>query len=435
MNQEPETRNQEPYVLRSAERANVVVCTGAHVGFGYSVGVVDMLTVLPLLLSRLGAGSVVLGVAWSVASAGWFLTQAPGIFLLGHRPRKKRFLTLWSFVTVVPPFLAVGLVVFLLGATRPALCMALVLVLIAARVLGEGTSYPFWDDWLASLFSKRLRGRAFGLIAAAVAVGAALAALTAGQVCRRLPFPANYALLYCASAGFFAVSLAAIYRAREPGPAPERDAFTVQGLMQRFGQSLREANFRNYLVGRILLSFGGGVVGFYAVHFSSPEGGGLAASTVITVGMCMTIPQAVASYVLGHLGDRAGHKTSIVIGAGAQVLSVLVAYLGRGLGPCILAFVLLGIVSSAGWVSHLNMLFETCPHESRVAHLALSNSVLSPFLVLVPAGTGWLMASVGMRAGMGLALIPAVLGTAWMLLVVREPRTLDLAGRPDDASQ
>ncbi len=298
------------------------------------------------------------------------------------------------------------------------------LLITVFRWLGEGASYPFWDDWLARLFSKRMRGRALGMIAAAIAAGGALAALTAGQVQHLVPFPLNYALLFAGAAVFFSVLLVVLMGIREPAPPPVQEQLTPRDMVGLFVQSLRESNYRRYLFGRILLTFGGGAAGFYAVHFSSAEGGGLSDSTVMTLGLCLAIPQAVGSYVLGHLGDRAGHKASIVIGAGAQVLSVVVAYLGQGLWAAIAAFVLLGVAFAASWSSHLNMLYETCPHDSRVAHLTVSNGVLSPFLVLVPLGTGWLMDAIGVRAVIGWSIIPAVLGAAWMLFVVREPRTV-----------
>jgi hypothetical protein len=422
-------------VDRRLEARNVVLCTAAHVGFGYGMGLVDALTVMPLLLSSLGAGQVLIGMAWGTASAGWFLLQAPGMFLLGGRPRMKRFLIRWSFFTVIPTYLAIAAAVYLLAAGRPALCMALVLVLIAVRWLGEGASYPFWDDWLARLFSTRMRGMAFGLIAAAMGIGGALAALTAGQVRLRVAYPLNYALLFVGAAGFFGVMLAGLYRVHEPAPPQGQGGLTGRDLASRFWLSLAEPNYRNYLIGRILLTFGGGVAAFYAVHFRSPEGGGLADGVIITLGICLAIPQAIGSYALGRLGDRTGHKASVVIGAGAQVLSLLVACLGHGLAAAIAAFVLLGVALSASWASHLNMLFETCPHDSRVAHLTVSNVVLSPFLVLVPVVTGWLMRMMGVQPVIGLALIPAALGAAWMLLVVREPRTLALTRNCDDAGR
>ena len=70
------------------------------------------------------------------------------------------------------------------------------------------------------------------------------------------------------------------------------------------------------------------------------------------------------------------------------------------------------------------------PHDSRVAHITLSNMVLGPILALVPVGTGWLVDHVGVRTGIGLTLIPTVLGIAWLAMMVREPRDIELDRQP-----
>jgi hypothetical protein len=67
-----------------------------------------------------------------------------------------------------------------------------------------------------------------------------------------------------------------------------------------------------------------------------------------------------------------------------------------------------------------------------VAHITAANMLLSPFLLLVPLGTGWLMESVvGVRAGIALALAPTALGIVWLIFRVKEPRTLELLPEGD----
>jgi MFS family permease len=153
--------------------------------------------------------------------------------------------------------------------------------------------------------------------------------------------------------------------------------------------------------------------------------------TVIKLSSVLLIGQCLVSYPLGRLGDRMGHKVGIVLGAFGQVAAIAVAFLGRGPLACGTAFALCGVAWAASWVSHLNMLFETCPHDSRAAHITLSNMVLGPVLALVPMGTGWLVEAVGLRVGIGLTLVPTLLGVLWLALVVREPRHVELDRRPE----
>ncbi len=62
------------------ESRNANLAALGHVAFGYGIGLVGVLTVMPLLLKELGAGQVVIGVAWGTASAGWFLLEVPAMF-------------------------------------------------------------------------------------------------------------------------------------------------------------------------------------------------------------------------------------------------------------------------------------------------------------------------------------------------------------------
>ncbi len=393
------------------------------------MGLVAPMTALPLLLQNLGAGKVVLGLSFSICTAGWMIGQPVGLFLFGRRRRTKRFLVPWAFCCSVPTYAAMGLAVLLLAVSAPAACAAVILSLLAVRFVGGGAAVPLWMEWQAMVFRRRVRGRAIGAIAGGSAFGVTVAALAAGAVRGTIGFPNSYALLFAGSALFCMAGLGSYAIVREP-EALHRAASTlrVRDLFNRFAHSFGEANFRNYLVGRALLTLGAGGAAFYAVHFRSADGGGLAESTVIAVGMFLTLPQAIASPILGRIGDRRGHKSGVMLGALAQLGSIAVAFLGRGLEACVLAFGLMGVAWAAAWVSHTNMLFETCPHESRAAHITLSNVFLGPFVLLVPLGTGWMMEHwTGLRAGLGLTLAPTALGILWLLAMVKEPRAIEMA--------
>jgi len=416
--------------MHSDERANSWKCATGEGFFGVGMGLVAALTVLPLLLKHLGAGKVLLGISFGIACAGWGLAQLVGLVLFGRRRRTKRFLVPWSFAFAVPTYLAMGAAVWFLGPSRPWLCAVIIVSIFGVRVIGAGASIAFWYEWHATLFSQGIRGRAIGMMAGASALGVSLAAIVAGVLRLRLGFPLNYTVLFLASTVFFTFGLVSFASVHEPADgSASAPRLKLGELLRRFAQSLGDTNFRNYLIGRVILTAGGGAAGFYAVYFKSPEGGGLAESTVITLGIFLTLPQAVSSYVLGRIGDRSGHKVGIILGALGQLGSLVLAYVGTGFWACAGCFALLGVSWASGWVSNANMLFETCPHDNRVAHVTLSNTVLSPFVLLVPLATGWLMESpaVGTQGGIGLAILPTVLGILWLALVVKEPRSIELA--------
>jgi len=409
--------------MHPEERVNAIKCMFGDATYGVGMGLAAVMTVFPLLFKALGAGQIEIGLLFSITAAGWVLAQPVGLFVIGRRPRNKRFLLNWGVFFWLPTFFGMGAAAYFLSDTDARLCRYLLLLALALWVVGDGMCVPLWNDWLSRLFTRDSRGRGMGMMAAAWAVGNGLAALAAGQVERAIRFPLNYAALFVAASALFAVGLIFYWTVREPEEvlAPSTP-LGAKDLLGRIAHSLRQTNFRNYLIGRMLLTIGGGATAFYAVRFQSAEGGGVAAGTVITLGVLLALPQGVASYPLGRLGDRAGHKKGVVIGAVAQAAAIAVALLASGPVACGVCFASLGVAFASGWVSHTNMLFETCPHDSRPAHLALSNVLLSPFVILAPIGTGWLMESAGPRAGIGMTLVPTALGVLWLIVAVKEPR-------------
>jgi MFS family permease len=425
------------------QRANVRRCVVGEGLYGSGVGLVAVMTALPLLLEGLGAGRTWQGLAFGIGTAGWVITQPVGLFLLGRRRRMKRFLLPWSFTCSVPPYLLLAALVCLLGMERPELCVPLVIAVLGVRFLGEGMIVAFWMDWQATVFPRAIRGRTVGLVAAASAVGFGLSAIVSSCVRADVPFPYDYALLFLLSAVLCGSAVTSFARVREPELRPaEYRGHSLPEVFSRFGRSLGDRNFRSYLVARILLTLGAGGSAFYAVHFTSTEGGQVGESTVIALGIFITFPQAVSGYLLGRLGDRRGHKLGAVVGATGQALSIAVAFLGRGPVTCAAAFALLGVAFAGGWVSHSNMLYETCPHDSRVAHITAANVVLGPLVLVVPLVTGWVMeALTTTRTGIGLTLVPTLAGVLWLALTVREPRAIELwpetvgsAQPPDEGS-
>jgi len=412
--------------MRPEERRNAIVYATGEGCWGLSMGFVAPLTVLPLIIGALGGGPVEIGLVFSIATAGFLLPQPLGMIFLQHGGGKKRFLILYHLVTALPTSCGIAAVIYFLSGARPALSRVLILCLFFIRTFAIGAVVPVWMDWVAGLYSRKSRGRAIGMAAAAAATGTSVTAIVAGWLSGKLPFHSGYALLFLLSTVCVAASMGAFSFVSAGTPPPGVRRLGIGELLAKFGHSLASVNFRNYLVARVLLTMGGGATAFFAVHYRSPEGGALTGSLVIALGTLLTLPQAVMSYWLGRIGDRSGHKRGVFIGAAAQMGAILVAVLARGPLSCALCFSLVGVATAAAWVSHLNMIYETCPHDNRVAHITLSNLVLSPFVMSIPLLTGWLISHLGRTSGMAISLVPTCLGVLWLLLRVREPRQVEL---------
>lgn len=397
--------------------------------WGLGIGLIAPLTVFPLLLKALGAKGIELGLVFSLATAGVILTQPLGLLLPRKGKGRKRFLILYHCFVVLPATLLMGALIWTLGG-QPGLHLLLRWLLIGVfgvRILVIGVIVPLWQDWFASLFNRENRGQATGMYAAASAIGVSLAAVVAAYFRSHLPFPGNYAVLFFMAVFLFAISMGVFMGVSSGNPSeggPERPE--LGEMMAMFRDSLRDNNYRSYLVTRVLLTVGAGATAFFAVRFRSPEGGELSDATIIGLGALLTMPQALASYWLGRRGDKKGHRSGVLIGATAQTGAIAFAFFGSGAVACALCFICLGVGLASGMVSHQNMVYETCPHDNRVAHITLSNLALSPFVLLMPVALGWLVGEVGLTIGIGTCLIPTVAGAVWTVIMVDEPRQLVL---------
>jgi MFS family permease len=411
-------------VSLDVETRNIVFSGFGEGLWGFGATLASFVTVLPLLIEKLGGSKVEIGLVGAIAAVCVLLPQGLSSLVLQHGRGRKRFLIVWHLVVMVPLWAGVGLATLFLGQDRPLAARVLVLAFLAAFMLSIGFIMPVWLDWVAGLVGSKRRGMLLGVGSSVSAVGGTAAALVAKEIAERLAFPLDYTALILAGAVFYCLSMIAFLPVREIDDSPPAPRMTGREVLARFRTSLLEPNFRRYLVARLLLTAGAGPMAFLAVHYESVDGGAVAVPVVIGLGAALTISQAVTGLAVGRLGDAFGHKLGAAVGATAQVAAIAVALVVPGSVSCAAAFACVGAIYATGWVSHQNMLFETCPHDCRTAHITVSNLVLAPFTAVVPPATGWAMEALGTQATFLVCLVPTVLGLLWLLLAVREPRVV-----------
>jgi len=257
-------------------------------------------------------------------------------------------------------------------------------------------------------------------------MGAAGAA-AAGWLLGWYPEPGAYVLLFCAAGTFEVLSMIIFGFVDDPAEGSDETGvrLRVRELGHHFRTSLGSANFRAFLVGRVLASVGFCMLPFIAVYYKSTEGGGLDKGTVVSSGAAMTLAIALANLVLGRLGDRRGHRIGILVAPIAQAATLAVVLLSSGRWSCVAAYTCAGLAAGSAWISHTNMLFETCPHDHRLAHITVGNLVLSLPMLAAPLLAGVVADLCGMATLFRLCLVLSLAAAAWIALRVREPRHLE----------
>jgi MFS family permease len=254
------------------------------------------------------------------------------------------------------------------------------------------------------------------------------AGMLSGWLLSQYPGTRTFSFLYFAAGTIMALSMLFFWMVRDPAEKDhiDRSQLSAKDIIQRFRESLANPNFRKFLIGRLFASIGFCMVPFIALHYQSSQGGGLTSGTIVSCGAALTFGMALANLFLGRLGDKKGHRIGIVVGTVFQVITLFILLSGAGKWVCLATYFCAGVSMAGAFVSHTNMLFETCPHDHRLAHITIGNMVLALPMIAAPLAAGFAAELWGNLTLFKICLCFSAAAAVWMTLMVKEPRHLDL---------
>jgi MFS family permease len=306
----------------------------------------------------------------------------------------------------------------------------LLLGCLLASILSIGVNMAVWADWVAHLFRREIRGRVMGIALFAAALTGMFGPLAAAFILDRWRDPVAYAWLYAMAFVVGVISIACLIFVRDEraDEAPDTAPPTPREVLDRFRHSLRDANFRSFLVGRTLTTAGFCVAPFLVLYYQSARGGALSGETVLFCSTVQVIATAVSGLLLGLAGDRYGHRIGMIAGAASQVLALGIMLASGGLASCIGVYACVGVCQGVQVVSFTNLLFETCPHDNRMAHLTLGSLALALPATVAPLLAGQVAQAFGLNVLFEICLALSAAALAWFVFMTKEPRDLEIAG-------
>ena len=350
-------------------------------------------TVLPAFVSLLTPSTVAVGLMAAIQGIGDIIPQFFTAYLLGDKPRKKKYLL--GVITV--RWISWGLLAWLTwryGLTRPGLVLTILIALFSIFSLVGGMGTVIYADIFARAIPAERRGRFSGVRQ----IGGFVMAIAAGWIVKlilgneaRFPFPVNYSLIFLLSAVALAVAFFGFALIREP-VYPIQHKSESLGAMARQGIEIvkRSKNFRTLLLSRGLFGFAVGLAPFYVLHARQTLQ--LAPGTIGLFLSAQMAGAALSNILWAWLADRYGNK-SVIIGAvsSAGLASVLALTL-PALHPMayMLVFVLVGAMLSGMRIGYSNIILEMAAPEMRAACVALQNTLLAP-VALFPLVAGVLI--------------------------------------------
>jgi len=389
--------------------------------FFFGVSFVADSTVIPLYVSHLTDSRVLIGLASAIAGSAWFLPQLLMANATERLARKKPALVKYGFLAERLPVLLMATSSFLLAASRPGLALVAFFLFYAWHKLGSGSIAPAWEDMVAKVIPLDRRGRFFGIANFGGSLLGVAGAQVTAVVLARLAFPDSFAL--CMALAFGGMFLSWVFLAlnREPArPSGKEHISTAEYWRRLPGLLRRDRNFGNYLFSRALMGLGRMSMGFVTVYavqrWDLPDSQAGIYTTILLVS------QTLFNLIFGHLGDRRGHKRSLVWGLWAWIGAALVALLAPSPQWFYLVFLAWGMAIAAEMVSGQLILLEFAGPDDRPTYVGLGNTVTGIFNAAAPVLGGWIASLAGFRPLFVISALLTVCAWAALRWRVREPR-------------
>jgi MFS family permease len=345
-------------------------------------------TVLPLFMSKFTASKILIGLASTLESVGWFLPQILMAVATLHYPRQMPLYRKTAFLRG-GSFCLFTLCIFLFGKKDPLFLLLSFFILFASYAVGGGLAGVAFTDIVGKTIPLQKRGSFLGM---RIFLGGSLA-VGGGVVVRKLlnqyQFPANFGVIFSLAAVFIIIALFSFSLVKEPkanAPVEKRS------LKENFVQGLRalqeDRKFKQLVIVRVLIGTYMMGLAFYVIFarevLKVPQG---------LVGIFLSFE--MAGYVLsnllwGYLSNRVSNSLVLFLTALCSSLPpiLLLSSLLLRLPPELFFFIFffLGATNSGTIIGGTNYLLEISPEKERPIYIGFLNSLVGPTIFLSGVG-------------------------------------------------
>ncbi len=409
----------EQYARRHL-RYNFIVGLSDGGMFGVALGFATFSTILPLFVKTMTDSATLIGLVPAIHSAGWLLPQ---LFTAGHTSRLRRYkrTVLLNTIHERIPFLGFAIVALLIPKIGFSWSLALTFLLLTWQGLGGGFTANPWTSMISKIIPPDTRGTFFGFQAGVANLFISGAAIMAGYVLNAYDSSLGFAVCFFIASFFFTLSWFALAMTREA----EDTEKVIEANQPPFWDEARrilkrDRNFNWFLVARVLSQFATMGFSFYIIYADRDF-----AMDKITAGYftaALTLTQTIANIGMGWLGDKWGHRTMLVLGAGAAAASAALAWFATSLTWFYPILILSGITNVSIWTIGMTMTVGFSDEKERPYYIGLSQTLTAPATILAPLIGGWIADTWGFTPTFAISAVLSVVMLCILWFVVKNPR-------------
>jgi len=349
--------------------------------WGFGIAFHSTYAIIPLFLKKLGAPN---GVIISVAGLFSILIAFPMFFsaVIARNIRNIQRAVLLAHSLVLPPIFIAGFLFAFFAPAGPDAWVYYYMCFIF-YCLALGFIIPIWTDFLGHVFPRESRGHYLGISFAFNSIGGFIGGIIVKVLLDgRLSFPADFGwgFIIMGATMTLGVLVYIFYNVDDkPSTLPHKTILEVWKDTRSIITT--HSNFRKYLFSRIFITAHFPAMSLYAVYtqdlfgFQVSEAGIFIVLQVITFGL--------GSIFSGKIGDRWGHKMAITLSFSGYLLAVVSTVFATNMVHVYAIFLFLGFGHGGFMPSAMNMVYEFADTRDSKIYMALIDTFLAPFIVVM----------------------------------------------------
>lgn len=356
--------------------------------WGFGTAFHTVYAVVPLFLKELGAPNVI-----ATSSAGLFsiIIAMPMLFTaaLTRNVTNMKKMVISAHCTILIVTFILGYIFTFSGIEKSLIAWKIYFILFIIYSLSIGIIVPIWADFLEKTTKRSLRGKFFGVGFAFNSLGAFGGGILLKFLLETsIPFPKNFGygfiiLFFCLSIGTFFFAFYKEKKQNKSNTSFNQFKIETKQIIKN------RPNFHRYLFSRIFYCATLPALGLYAVFCQKKFGFNISEIGLFTV--LNVISMGISSYISGYLGDKHGHKISMLIAYSFHLIAVILALLSKNMFWVYFIFISIGAGQGAFMPSAMNLIYDFADLEDKKTYMALIDSFLAPFSLMFLVGIGFLI--------------------------------------------
>jgi MFS family permease len=359
--------------------------------FSLGLSISSSYTILPLFVAHLTPSNVAVALIPAIRALGLYGPQLLVAPLVERLRRALPFILLATILERVP-YLVLALVAIALAGRNAGALLALFFAMIFLALFAGGITYPAWLDMIARSIPQTWLGRFMGFWWGAGNVMGIGGAAIATALLASVNWPLNFALCFAMTFAAMVISFVLLALGREPVRRTQNAPAARHSLPEQAREIARlvrqDAALRRLLIANGLVGMATMAGALYAV--SAVRLGGLSDPQVGAESTVLFVAMTAGSFVWGAIGDRFGHRATLLWGTACAGMAALVALVARGFLAYGVVFLALGLSISGVLLAGFTLITQFGPEERRPTYVALASVAYAPFVIGAPILGGFL---------------------------------------------